>query len=234
MKKIFYIFFAIFPLLFSCEEKETEDISRITSVPHMELLGDNPVVLIKGTEYAEEGIYAELYTSGGDTISDIEYTIINDIDPDVAGSYKITYEVLNSEGIPFYINRSVVVADIEGYDVFELPTGSYTGVWSGSDGRTLGTGIQIQKLTTGIYSVSDLIAGLYAQYAGYGPDMAAPGVFVIDESGNIRSELGSSDGFGADVTTANVSFDSNTNTISYTVTIGGTYNWSYDVSLVLD
>ncbi len=234
MKRIYYILLAMLPVFFACEEKETEDISRETPVPHMELLGDNPVVVIKGAEFNDPGIYGESYTPDGDTIKNLEYSKLSALDTDVPGTYKITYEVENSEGVPFYINRTVNVVDFTGYDVFELPTGSYSGYWTGTDGRLLGTGIQIQKITTGIYSISDLIGGLYAQYAGYGPSMAGPGILVINENGDLRSELGHSDGFGADISTSNMTYDAATNTISYTFTIEGGYGWSYDISLRLE
>ena len=228
MKRIFYTILAVLPLFFSCEEKETEGISREIPVPHMELLGDNPVVLIKGTDYNEAGIYAERYTADGDTIKDVEYRKLNDVNPDVAGSYKITYEVLNAEGVPFYINRDVTVADIEGYDVFELPTGVYDGI---RVGRDAGGEVVITKLTTGIYSVSDLLAGYYEQYAGYGSAYGAPGVFVINEDGTITTELGYVSGWRETVEGVNITFDEATNTISYTQIMES--GFSFDVKLTL-
>ncbi|MGQ1891116.1 BT_2262 family domain-containing protein [Thermophagus sp. OGC60D27] len=234
MKKIYYFLLLIFPILFSCEDKETEDVSWTTLAPHLELKGANPIVVIKGAEFVDPGIYAEIYTSTGDTTKDAEYEVLGSVNPEVPGTYKLTYEVKNTEGVSFYINRTVSVVDYTGYDVFEIPTGSYTGLWTDRDNRILGTGIQIQKLTTGIYSVSDLIAGLYDQYAGYGPDLRGPGILIIDENGNLRTELGYSDGFLADITTENITFDPETNTLSYIVTIEGSYGWSYNVALKLE
>ncbi len=230
MKKIFLIF-ALFPLLFSCEDKETEDISTVTPVPHMEVLGDDPMVVIKGAGFEDPGIYAEEYTAAGDTIPDLEYERLNDVDSDVPGSYKVTYMVENAEDVPFYVNRTVNVVDITGYDVFELPTGSYSGYRAGYG--HVADGITVEKLTTGIYSVSDLLAGFYEQYFGYGPAYSAPGIFVINQNGVVRSELGFVDGWKSDVTTSNIQFDPETNTISYTVTLVFA-NFSFDVWLELD
>ncbi|RCW26073.1 BT_2262 family domain-containing protein [Marinilabilia salmonicolor] len=227
MKKLFLIF-AIFPLLFSCEDKETEGISTVTPAPHIELLGDDPAVVIKGTEFEDPGVYAEEYLASGDTLTDLEFKKLNDVNTNVPGSYKITYQVNNSEGVPFYINRSVNVADITGYDVFELPTGVYDGI---RVGRNAGGDITITKLTTGIYSVSDLMAGYYEQYAGYGPAYGAPGVFVIQQDGTITTELGYVSGWREWVKGENITFDEGTNTISYTMVMES--GFSFDVKLTL-
>lgn len=228
MKKIFLIL-TIIPLLFSCEDKETEDISTVTSVPHMELLGDNPMVVIKGAEFEDPGIYAEEYTSDGDTIKDKEFKRLNDVDPDVSGAYKVTYMIENQDGNPFYIDRTVSV--VQGFDVFEIPEGTYTGYREGYG--EVAQGIEIEKNNTGIYNISDLLAGFYEQYFAYGPDFKAPGILIIEENGDMRSELGYTEGFGTSVSTSNLEFDPDANTISYEVTLDA-YDFSFNVWLELD
>ncbi|MEZ5199250.1 MAG: hypothetical protein R2764_23560 [Bacteroidales bacterium] len=37
--------------------------------------------------------------------------------------------------------------------------------------------------------MSDLLGGYYDQYVGYGPATAAPAILVIEENGEIRTEL---------------------------------------------
>jgi hypothetical protein len=215
--------------LFSCEDKETEDISTVTPVPHLELLGDNPMVVIKGDEFVDPGIYAEEYTVDGDTIKDKEYRSLNGVNANVSGAYKVTYEVENQEGVPFYISRTVSV--VQGFDVFEIPEGTYTGYREGYG--EVAQGIVIEKNNTGIYNISDLLAGFYEQYYAYGPAFVAPGLLVINEAGYIRSELGYTDGFGTSVTASKIEFSPETSTISYTVTLDA-YDFSFNVWLELD
>lgn len=228
MKKIFLIF-ALFPLLFSCEDKETEDISTVTSVPHIELLGDNPMVVIKGDEFVDPGIYAEEYPADGDTIKDKEFKRLNGVNTKISGAYKVTYEVENQEGHPFYVNRTVSV--VQGFDVFEIPDGTYTGYREGYG--EVAQGIVIEKNNTGIYNISDLLAGFYEQYYAYGPAFVAPAILIIEEDGDMRSEVGYTEGFATSVTASNIQFEPETNTISYTVTLDA-YDFSFNVWLELD
>ncbi len=229
MKKIFYIILGLIPILFSCDDKETEGISEVTPVPHIELLGANPMVLIKGADFVDPGLYAEEYKSNGDTIKDLDFETINEIDVNVPGSYKLTYQVNNSLGVSFYINRGINVVDFTGYDVFEIATGMFDGIRVGPN---TGGDIEVNKLVPGIYSISDLFGGYYEQYRGYGSRYSAPGIIIIDEDGSMRSELGYVEGWHSDVVASDISYDDATKNISYTVTIVE-FSFSFDVELTL-
>jgi hypothetical protein len=94
-----------------------------------------------------------------------------------------------------------------------------------------GGDVQITKLAPGVYQISDLLAGYYEQYAGYGPDYGAPGILVINEDGSIRSELGNTAAWG-EVVGTNFAFDAATNVLTYKATIVPV-SFSFDVKLTL-
>jgi hypothetical protein len=192
----------------------------------MELIGGNPIVLFKGTPYIDPGIHA-MQIVGNDT-TELAYEIVNDVKVNIPGTYKLFYKVLNSEDVPFYISRKVNIVSFTGYDVFQIPSGTYNGI---RVNKGKGGPVQITKLATGVYQISDLLAGYYDVYAGYGSDYAAPGILVINEDGSIRSELGNTAAWG-EVVGTNFAFDAATNVLTYKATIV-TANFSFDVKLTL-
>ncbi|HYQ58904.1 MAG TPA: BT_2262 family domain-containing protein, partial [Draconibacterium sp.] len=212
MKLVKYsiIFIAAVFLLASCE-KDYESYISETPAPIMELYGSNPLVLFKGTPYEEPGMFA-IEIANGDT-TELEYEVLNEVNVDVNGSYKLQYKVTNSEGYNFYINRQVNIVSFTGYDVFEIPSGDYDGI---RVNRNAGGVVQINKLAPGVYQISDLLAGYYDQYVGYGPATAGPGILVIDENGEIRSELGNTAAWGG-VTGQGFVFNTETNVMTYTI-----------------
>ncbi len=225
MKNLKYLFIVFsFAVLFVSCEKEYESYVKETPAPHMELIGGNPIVLFKGTPYEDPGIHA-IEISNGDT-TELEYKVLNEVNVDVTGTYKLQYEVSNSEGYKFYLSRNVSIVSFTGYDVFEIPEGTYDGVRVGRGGGD----VEIKKLAAGVYQISDLLGGYYDQFVGYGPDYAAPAILVISEDGSVRSELGNS-GFGP-VVISNFVFDEATNVITYTQTLVD-YDFPFDVQLTL-
>jgi len=212
--------------LASCEKDYDSFITTVTPAPVMELIGGNPIVLFKGTPYVEQGIHA-IEIVNGDT-TELTYEILNEVNVNVPGTYKLQYKVTNSEGYDFYISRKVDIVSFTGYDVFEIPAGTYAGIRVGRGGGD----VEINKLAPGVYQISDLLGGYYDQYVGYGPDYAAPGLLVISEDGSIRSELGYTSGFGTDVVGTNIAFDVANNVMTYKTTLVA-YSFSFDVKLTL-
>jgi len=212
-------------MLASCE-KDYESYLSETPAPIMELYGSNPMVLFKGTPYEDPGIYA-IEISNGDT-TELEYEILNEVNVEIEGTYKLQYKVTNSEGYNFYISRNVSIVSFTGYDVFEIPSGSYDGI---RVNRGFGGVVQINKLAPGVYQISDLLGGYYDQYVGYGPTTAAPAILVIEEDGNVRTELGNAPGFGEDVYGIGFTFDDVNNVLNYTAVFED--GFSFDVRLTL-
>jgi len=213
-------------ILSSCEKEYESHITKVTPAPVMELIGGNPIVLFKGTPYVDPGIVA-MQIVGKDT-TELTYEIVNEVKVNVPGSYKLFYKVLNSENVPFYISRWVNIVSFTGYDVFELPVGTYNGI---RVNKGKGGTVRITKLATGVYQISDLLAGYYEQYAGYGPDYGAPGILVINEDGSIRSELGNTAAWG-EVVGTNFAFDAATNVLTYKAMLVDV-DFSFDVKLTL-
>lgn len=227
--KLTFILLAGFVLLLSSCEKEYEEVAKETPAPYLELIGDDPLFIIKGAEYTDPGIYAEEYVNG-DTIPK-EYEILGEVNTSIPGSYTLHYKVTNAENIPFYIKRTISIVDITGYDIFDIPVGTYDGSAPARDAGN-SADVEISKVTTGIYKCSDLMGGFYSIWRGYGPGYAAPGVFVIDEDGSIRSELGFASAWGTDVEAVNPKFDPATNTISYSVLLVD-FAFAFDITLTL-
>ena len=77
MKKIIItLFFFIGILLVGCESENTANVSKVTNYPLVEILGNDPILVKKGSVYTDPGAKA---TEGGKTIP---YTT------SVAGIYK--------------------------------------------------------------------------------------------------------------------------------------------------
>ncbi len=208
----------------ACEKDYDSFIKEETPAPVMELIGSNPIVLFKGTPYVDPGISA-VEISNQDT-TELTYEVLNEVNVDVTGTYKLLYKATNSDGYDFYISRKVSIVSFTGYDVFEIPEGTYDGIRVGSGGGD----IEINKLAPGVYQISDLLGGYYDKVAGYGSEYAAPAILVINEDGTVRSELGYC-AFGP-VEMSNFAFDQATNVITYTQTLVD-YSFSFDIQLTL-
>ena len=80
--------------------------------------------------------------------------------------------------------------------------------------------------------IRNLLAGYYDVSVGYGPETAAPAILVIDENGNVRSELGYAPGFGSDVVGSDFAFDTENNVLTFTATLVA-FDFSFDVQFTL-
>lgn len=227
MKSLKYsiILLAAVFLLTSCEKKYESYLSE-TPAPVMELYGNNPMVLFVGTPYVDPGMYAAEIANGDTT--ELEYEVLNEVNVDVTGTYKLQYKVTNSEGYDFYISRNVSIVSFTGYDVFEIPSGTYDGI---RVNRNAGGVVQILKLAAGVYQISDLLGGYYDQYVGYGPSTAAPAILIINEDGTVRTELGYAPGFAEAVSGSGFAFDATNNVLTFTAVFED--GFSFDVQLTL-
>lgn len=213
-------------LFVSCEKNYDSFITTETPAPVMELIGNNPMVLFKGTPYVEPGIHAWEIADGDTT--ELSYVVMNEVNVEVTGTYKLQYKVSNSDGYDFFINRKVSIVSFTGYDIFEIPSGTYDGI---RVNRGFGGTVQINKLAPGVYQISDLLGGYYDQYVGYGPSTAAPAILVINEDGTVRTELGNAPGFGETVSGTNFSFDAENNVLTFKAVFED--GFSFDVQLTL-
>ncbi|GHT06364.1 hypothetical protein FACS189440_18480 [Bacteroidia bacterium] len=211
--------------LFSCE-KETEDISKITYYCDLTLKGNATELVPLGGTYNEPGWEA---SENGEDISDA-VIVSGTLNTNVAGLYKLTYKVNNSDGFPTIATRQVVVADAT---PSPLVSGLYT-VTGSSYRKVISTGVTvaygrdfeilIYQLSPGRFYVSDLFGGWYAQRAGYGAayemnsevKLNADNTFDLVKSHNAGWGDGMSDFYDA-------SYDPATATISWAPEYVGSY-----------
>jgi hypothetical protein len=217
------MFFSLF--LLSCEKEYENHITKETPAPQMELVGGDPIVLFKGTPYVDPGIHA-MQIVGEDT-TELTYEVLNDVQVNVTGTYKLFYKVVNSDNVPFYISRRVSIVSFTGFDVFEIAAGGYDGI---RVNKGFGGPVEITKLATGVYQISDLFGGYYETGVGYGPDYAAPAILVISEDGSVRTELGSAP--WGEIIGTGFAYDAATKVLTYKVTILSAA-FSFDVQLTL-
>ncbi len=181
MKKTIYVL-SLFVLTFfgSCEDKETEGISRITEYAVVTLEGDNPLFVEKGTAFSDPGSSS----SGGE-----EVVVSGTVNSNACGFYTLNYLAYNEDGFPGSASRRVVV-----YEEDDVMAGVYNGVGIGSSG-SIGGLILVYPNGDGSYSCTDLLGGYYAQGRGYGDAYAALSTGMT-LAGNVITATNGSTAFG--------------------------------------
>ncbi|MCZ4696288.1 DUF5012 domain-containing protein [Ancylomarina euxinus] len=180
MKKILLYSFllTLFFGVVSCD-KESEDVSTLTSYVTIVLDGDDVVFHQKGTPWVDPGFSA---TEAGVDVTDGVVATTPDIDN--IGSYTLTYSAVNSDGYAGSVSRKVVVysaglsaTDISGTysgDVFRLDTNNNaTRSFAGNEVVISATSVP------GLFYISDWIAGFYNVGYGYGAGYAFTGYFEM-------------------------------------------------------
>ena len=218
-----YLYLAIFALVAffatSCEKVTTEGMTRITYYPQLTLEGETYMVLDKGSQYVEPGYSALL--NGEDVTENVE--VEDNIDTTTSGVYSVTYSIVNADGFASTTSRTVVVLDptdaVEGFyytDPASYRVASATGVYGGE------FEVLILNNGDGTYSVDDMLAGWYAQRAGYGMNYAMQGTIAVAEDGVISLLEDYVPGWGdsSDGMT-DATFDAETKTIKWNVGYAG-------------
>jgi hypothetical protein len=172
MKKIIYSLFLFCSLIVfvGCEGITSEDPSKITYFADIKLDGDVTVLWPLGEAFVEPGYSAEM--QGEDITSQIKVTGLPNTNE--AGIYTITYSAINADGFPASVSRTVFVYDptpsVLESGFYTVNKSSYRKVLS--SGVTVAYGsdfdIAIFQVEPGVFYVSDLFGGWYAQRAGYG------------------------------------------------------------------
>ncbi len=163
--------------------------STLTSYPHFTILGDEFTEVNLGDEYVDAGCTATL--DGVDITSQIITTGLDEIDTNTAGFYYVTYSFVNKDGYKKSVTRTIAVfdptitTDLSGDYI--CATGSVCNILSSGGKIDLsGCTVSLEQLLPGLFNVSDLMGGLYDQYAGYGAD--APGLYVMEGVIQLTSE----------------------------------------------
>ena len=227
MKKllnILTIFAVTMFIISSCEKNTTtEDVSRITYYATLEVLGDPIVIVDKGANYVDAGVYAE---QKGDDVTD-QVVTTSTVNTSEAGVYSVTYEITNEDGFSVTDSRTVYVAD-------PTPSIISTGVhttaegtqrfWFSTKAIVPFSGLKIVLLQTepGVFYISDFMGGYYDQRAGYGPDYAMTGYFQLNGDNTITPISSYVNGWGDSMDyLTNSSVDPGTGQITYKLGYAG-------------
>jgi hypothetical protein len=184
MKKIINIVgFACLLLFISCE-KETEGISFETNYANFELTGANPYNLPLGTAYTEPGVKAE---AAGEVLP---VTASNNIDHTTLGIYVVNYSATNVDGYEATTTRTVAVYDPTAPATdfsADYICNMYRTNADGSGRREFkGLAISVSKVGPGIFYVTDLLGGYYAQGLGYGGAYAMTGYLALNADNSLK------------------------------------------------
>lgn len=221
-KNIFYtmLFAAAMFTMTSCGDDESEGKSRITYYPTIEIKGDNPLIVAKGSSYEDPG-----YTSlmGGEDVSD-QVTVSGLPDTSKSGLYTVRYTTAkNADGFDASTTRRVVVADpndaVEG--LYMLDASSYRV----RDGAQVPYGdsypVVVLAKSDGNYSVDDMLGGWYCLRAGYGTRYAMKATISVAEDGTVELLESEVPGWGDSHDDFTGTFDAATGTFSLNTMYAG-------------
>ena len=236
MKKniLFIATLALLALGFTSCEKESAGLTKITYYAEIALEGESTMIVAKGSEFVDPGFTA---TMKGEDVTD-KVEINSNVDTSASGVYSVTYSIVNEDGFPASASRTVIVLDlgnpIEGFWACS-PASYRTNTETGAD-VAYGASFEILILDNGdgTYFVDDLLAGWYAQRAGYGSDYAMQAIISIADDGIITLESSYVPGWGdaADALSSDAKYDAAIQTISYTVTYAGFMDFTVELTKV--
>ena len=217
----------------SCE-KESAGLTQITYFAEIVLEGDATMVVAKGSSFVDPGFTATM--KGADVTDKVD--VSSNVDTSASGVYSVTYSIVNEDGFPASVTRTVIVLDltsaIEGF--WACTPASYRTNTKSGDVVAYGASFEILILDNGdgTYDVDDLLAGWYAQKAGYGSDYAMQAEIAIADDGAITLNSSSVPGWGdaADALSADAKYDAATQTINYTVTYAGHLDFTVELNKV--
>lgn len=224
MKKSLICLVALLSLAlgFTSCQKDSKGLTDITYFAEITLEGDETMVVGKGSTFVDPGFTAVM--KGEDVTDKVQVT--SDVDTSTSGVYTVTYSIVNADGFPAYATRTVIVLDladaVEGFWQVQVPPSQriYQG---GAPAAYKGAfEILIIKRDDGYYFVEDLMAGWYAQGAGYGDDYAMQAIIDIDDAGVITLLASLVPGWGDEADDLiDGYYNAATNTITYTLLYAG-------------
>ena len=191
MKYVYVLLIMIAGVTSSCiGEVSTGDVSRQTDFPVITVNGDNPMFLLQGTPYVEEGAEAE---AGGESI-DVAISYGDGlnfgspgVDTDVPDLYVVSYSAVNEDGFAGSALKEVYVLPPTG-DLVNSIEGVYTSDVQRAPNFTPGPPYEaleyvfISKNEDGTYNLSHAIGGYYDMGRGYGSGYAAKGAVITANS----------------------------------------------------
>jgi hypothetical protein len=218
MKKVIYSLLICLTLtsLYSCNDKDSYDDSKITYYATLELKGETSLMWSKGVAYVDPGYTAEL--RGEDVTSEV--VVNGTVDINTPGVYPLTYVITNADGYSVTKNRTVYVADPTVSNItsgiWKVTSASYR-TYKGAT-ATFGSdyGIVILQTSPGQFYISDFLAGWYDQKVGYGSSYAAVGSFTLNTDNTITMNTSSVAGWGDELSSlTNGVYNPTTGNITY-------------------
>ena len=186
MKKIFIQLVVFSGLLFTSCSTDTDNVSKVTNYPVLELNGEEEIIIPLGGTYNDEGIIA---TEDG---VEIPYTTKvtgtlrggSTVDTNKADIYSVSYSAINKDGFPGTITRKVIVVD--NGDLVTSIAGLYRSTCTRNGVLTAQYTdmeyVLIWKNANGTYQISDGIGLYYAVGRAYGDTYLATPVIVTANS----------------------------------------------------
>jgi hypothetical protein len=202
--------------LFQSCKTETLGVTRVTTYPTLEIIGDDLIFIEVGEAYTEEGAEAFI----GET--PVEFQTVGVVNTNQPGFYNVRYVAVNDEGFSLTVVRTVIVYESG------LVSGLYDGIRVNSNA---GGPVLIYDNGDGNFFITDLLGGFYEYVFGYGPDYAFPAVIDVDTDAKTFSIVsGGVGGFGqADV--AGITISDDFTVWEYTQILVDQGGFSFDVRL---
>ncbi len=232
MKKIFN-YIAVLSMLSlgvftSCDKDSTGGETWITYYANIEINGGETVYLELGEEYTDEGATV---TENGE---EIDYETSSDVDVNTVGVYTVSYSATNTDGYSSSSSRTVIVYDPNSLTGLE---GTYSGdvtrtaYSSGSTVSYSGNDVTLTATdATGLYEISDWIAGYYAVGYDYGDNYAFTGYIQITEDNEVVC-VSEDDVWSGGVANMDGTYDPLTGVISFNFDwYSGSYNFAVDLT----
>ena len=206
------------PVLTSCSDDETEGKSRITTYAVLEMNGSAYETVQVGTTYNDPGCVATL---GGEDVSD-QIVTVGSVNTNQLGYYKLSYQVVNSDGFPATASRTVAVVDKNNFASTYFAESQY------GSRHYFNAPIEITDNGDGTCEIEDLAGGFYSYgrypgYDAYGYDFFLEATLKLNADNTV--ELVGCDGnnwyWGEDMTLTSGTYDPETGTITLVLDFSG-------------
>lgn len=236
MKKIITLLFT--GLLFmACSTDDTANVSKVLTLPTVELLGENPVFVPQGGTFTDPGAVAK----DGDGTTVIPYTT------SVSGKYRRAFTINTANTNEYLVTYSAYNIPSAERKIIVYKTGdlvnSIEGVYTCKVKRNSTTSpltikyIHIWKNNDGTFGISDAFGGWYEYHRNFGVGYITPGgtVKAISIPGNSFEFLGNpltNSGFGGTANLKSMTVNPTTKQIVFTCTwLTGTTNYTFTSTL---
>ena len=206
------------PVLTSCSDEESEGKSRITTYAVLEMNGSAYETVQVGTTYNDPGCVATL---GGEDVSD-QIVTVGSVNTNQLGFYKLSYQVVNSDGFPATASRTVAVVDKNNFASTYFAESQY------GSRHYFNAPIEITDNGDGTYEIEDLAGGFYCYgrypgYDAYGYDFFLEANLKLNADNTV--ELVGCDGnnwyWGEDMTLTSGTYDPETGTLTLVLDFSG-------------